>query len=69
MLTQKKQHHKIQLDLLTQRLGVTMSALSLGKGEKVLGVKEGSEGCSLRQGSNLRDGEEEKVMLWEKKMV
>lgn len=46
---------------------MTMSALSLGKGEKVLGVKEGSEGCSLRQGSNLRDGEEEKVMLWEKK--
>ena len=46
---------------------MTMSALSLGKEEKALGVREGAEGYSLRQGSNLRDGEEEKGMLWGKK--
>lgn len=45
---------------------MTMSPLSLGNEEKALGVRESSEGCSLKQGSNLRDKEEEKGMLWEK---
>lgn len=45
---------------------MTMSALSLGKEEKAPGVRKGSEGFSLRQGSNLRDGEEEKDKLWGK---
>ena len=48
-----------RLDSLTQRLGVTMSVLSLGKKE-VLEVRERSEWCSLSQGSNLRDREKEK---------
>lgn len=42
------------------RLGVTTSFVSLGKKGKDFGVREGSEWCSLRPRSNLKDREEEK---------
>lgn len=39
---------------------MTTSFVSLGKKGKAFGVREGSEWCSLRPRSNLRDREEEK---------